>query len=120
MEPTPVEEAAVDVAMETEQPAAAAPAEDEAMNWDDDDEVTETLKQETSAAQKAYDDAMEAERATNAKRCARLVHTTHKQFIGTFRRAARFGIDVVEPKGSRVFGTKRAAVPAAAVRSTFD
>jgi len=88
----PVEEAAVDVAMETEQPAAAAPAEDEAMNWDDDDEVTETLKQETSAAQKAYDDAMEAERATNAKR------------------AARFGIDVVEPKGSRVFGTKRAAI----------
>jgi len=77
-------------AMESVEAADEAPAED-AMNWDEDDEETESLKK-TGAAQQAYDDALAAEREKNAKR------------------AARFGIPQVEPKPARVMGTKRAAV----------
>ena len=51
--------------METAAPAEGA---EETMNWDEDDEETESLKK-TSAAQQAYNDAIEAERIKNAKRC---------------------------------------------------
>jgi len=66
---------------------------------DDGDEIISEPTQvdmapaeKAAASQRAYDEALEEERAKNAKR------------------AARFGIDVIEPKGTKVFGTKRAAV----------